>query len=98
EYNVLPRGRLDVMTKRTNLPAGDPEHDVAPREQLMDTVQEYAHLTNKVGMGSFDYASLTDVASGGIMFKESDEDCWVTDTFARREYIEQIKIKAPLHE
>src|SRR5699024_3307827 len=98
EYNVLPRGRLEFMTKRMNFPEGDPEKDVASREQLMDTVQEYPDLTNKVGMGSFDYASMRDFASCGIMFKENDKYYWITHTFARKEYIEQVKIKAPLHE
>ena len=98
EYNVLPRGRLEFMTKRMNFPEGDPEKDVASREQLMDTVQEYPDLTNKVGMGSFDYASMRDFASCGIMFKENDKYYWITHTFARKEYIEQVKIKAPLRE
>lgn len=96
EFNVLPRGRLEFMTKRMNFPEGDPEKDVASRDQLMETDQEIPDLQNMDCIGSFDYASMRDFAACGLMFKVDGKYIWKSHTFVRKEFIEQVNIKAPL--
>lgn len=96
EFNVLPRGRLEFMTKRMNFPEGDPEKDVASRDQLMETDQEIPDLTNRECIGAFDYASMRDFAACGLMFKVDGKYIWKSHTFVRKEFIDQVSIKAPL--
>lgn len=96
EYNDLPKGRLEFMTKRMNLPEVDPEKDVASREQLLATNQPYPDLKGKTCIASFDYASIRDFASAGCLFKVYGKYYWITHTWVRKELLEQVKIKAPI--
>lgn len=96
EYNDLPKGRLEFMTKRMNLPEVDPEKDVASREQLLATNQPYPDLKGKTCIASFDYASIRDFASAGCLFKVNGKYYWITHTWVRKELLEQVKIKAPI--
>lgn len=98
EYEALPKGRLEFMTKRMNFPELDPEQDVATREQLLATDQPIPELNYQRCVGAFDYASVRDFASCGLVFKIDDKYIWKTHTFVRKEFIEQVKIKAPLRE
>lgn len=98
EYNALPKGRLEFMTKRMNFPEMDPEKDVASKEQLMATNAPMPDLKNHMCIGAFDYASVRDFASCGLLFKVDGVYYWKTHTFVRKEFIEQVKIKAPLRE
>lgn len=98
EYEGLPKGRLEFMTKRMNMPETDPEKDVATREQLMATEKTVPDLTNHECIAAFDYASFNDFASVGLLFKVDGEYIWKSHTFVRKQYIEQVKIKAPLYE
>lgn len=98
EYDALPKGRLEFMTKRMNFPEVDPEKDVASRDQLLATNRPFPELKKRTCIGAFDYASVRDFASCGLMFKVDGDYVWKTHTFVRKEFIEQVKIKAPLHE
>lgn len=98
EYDNLPKGRLEFMTKRMNFPESDPEKDVATREQLMATDQTIPDLNNRECIGAFDYAQFRDFASCGVMFKVDDKYVWKTHSFVRKQFIDQVKIKAPLRE
>lgn len=98
EYNNLPSGRLEFMTKRMNFPELDPEQDVATREQLMATNQPIPDLENEVCIGAFDYALVRDFVSCGLMFYKDDKYIWKTHTFVPKQFIDSVKIKAPLRE
>lgn len=98
EYKNLPSGRLEFMTKRMNYPEIDPEKDVASREQLLATNQPIPDLKHRECIGAFDYASVRDFASCGLLFKVEEKLIWITHTFVRKQFIEQVKIKAPLRE
>ena len=102
DYDKLelnPSGRQEFMTKRMNLPEADLEKDVTTREKLLATLrQPQIDLTGRSCVAGFDYASIRDFASVGLLFKDNDEFIWMQHSFVRKAFIRDFKPKAPLVE
>jgi len=49
-------------------------------------------------VAGFDYASVRDFASVGLLFKNCDEFIWKQHSFARKEFLKVFKLKAPIEE
>lgn len=102
DYDKLelnPSGRQEFMTKRMNLPEADLEKDVTTREKLLATLrQPQIDLTGRSCVAGFDYASIRDFASVGLLFKDNDEFIWMQHSFVRKAFIRDFKPKAPLAE
>ncbi|MDY4511743.1 terminase TerL endonuclease subunit [Streptococcus hyovaginalis] len=102
DYDKLelnPSGRQEFMTKRMNLPEADLEKDVTTREKLLATLrQPQIDLTGRSCVAGFDYASIRDFASVGLLFKDNDEFIWMQHSFVRKAFIRDFKPKAPLDE
>lgn len=102
QYDKLelnPSGRQEFMTKRMNMAEADLEKDVTTREKLLATQREPdIDLRGRSCVACFDYASIRDFASVGLLFKNGDDYIFTQHSFARRDFIRQFKIKAPVEE
>lgn len=102
DYDKLelnPSGRQEFMTKRMNLPEADLEKDVTTREKLLATLRKpQIDLRGRSCVAGFDYASIRDFASVGLLFKDNDEFIWMQHSYVRKDFIRDFKPKAPLDE
>ena len=68
------QGRQEFMTKRMNLPEADIEKMLTTREKLMAALRSPGiDLSGRSCVVGFDYASIRDFASVGLLFKNGDE-------------------------
>lgn len=99
EYMKLteePSGRTEFIVKRMNFTEGDGERDVAPYEQIQATAREFPVLEDRSCIAAFDYASVRDFASVGLLFKIDDNYVWMQHSFVRKGYLDAFKPKAPI--
>lgn len=96
---LSPSGRQEFMTKRMNLPEADLEKDVTSREKLLACLRAPGvELLGRSCVAGFDYASVRDFVSVGLLFKHGDEYIWKQHSFVRREFFKAFKLKAPIEE
>lgn len=93
-----PGGRLAFMTKRMNLPEEDLEKDVTSWENILATNKPYPDLQHRTAIAGFDYASIRDFASVGLLFKVKGKYVWKTHSFVRKGFLQMVKLKAPIEE
>ena len=87
DLGLEPSGRQEFMTKRMNLPEADIEKDVTTREKLMAAFRSPGiDLSGRSCVAGFDYASIRDFASVGLLFKNGDEFIWKQHSFARKQF------------
>ena len=101
EYEKLqdePSGRREFVVKRMNFTEGDAEADITTHEKLMATNQSIPDLTGRSCVAGFDYASIRDFASVGLLFKVDDKFIWQQHSFARKQFLDIFKLKAPIKE
>lgn len=99
DLELEPSGRQEFMTKRMNLPEADLEKDVTTRDKLLATLRDAdIELVGRSCVAGFDYASIRDFASVGLLFKDGDEFIWRQHSFARKTFLDAFKIKAPIRE
>ena len=101
EYKNLkhsPSSRENFMTKRMNLPEVDSSKVVASYEDILETNQEIPILKGKTAIGGVDYASIRDFAAVGLLFKHNDKVVWLSHSFARKGYLEEVQLKPPIKE
>lgn len=92
-----PSGRKSFMTKQMNLPEADLEKDVTSREKLLATQRDgQLDLTGRSCVVGFDYASMRDFASVGMLFVIDSEFVWRQHTFVRKEFLDVFRPKAPI--
>lgn len=96
--NTNPGGRLAFMTKRMNLPEEDVEKDVTSWENILATNKPFPDLAHKTAIAGFDYASIRDFASVGLLFKIGGQYVWKTHSFVRKGFLQMVKLKAPIEE
>ena len=99
DLELEPSGRQEFMTKRMNLPEADLEKDVTTRDKLLATLRDAdIELVGRSCVAGFDYASIRDFASVGLLFKDGDDFIWRQHSFARKTFLDAFKIKAPIRE
>lgn len=96
--NTNPGGRLAFMTKRMNLPEEDVEKDVTSWENILATNKPFPELLHRTAIAGFDYASIRDFASVGLLFKIDGQYVWKTHSFVRKGFLQMVKLKAPIEE
>lgn len=101
EYEKLqdePSGRREFVVKRMNFTEGDAESDITTHEKLMATNQAILNLEGRSCVAGFDYASIRDFASVGLLFKVDEKYIWIQHSFARKQFLDTFKLKAPIKE
>ena len=93
-----PSGRQEFVIKRMNFTEGDGERDVAPWEQVLATNRPIPDLSGRNCVAGFDYASIRDFASVGLLFKVNGKIVWMQHSFVRRGFLDAFKPKAPIRE
>ena len=81
-----------------NYTEGDSEKDVTTHEKLLATNQPIPNLKGRSCVAGFDYASIRDFATVGLLFKDDDKFIWMQHSFARKQFLDSFKLKAPIKE
>ncbi|MGC3435316.1 terminase large subunit domain-containing protein [Enterococcus faecalis] len=101
QYEALlkaPSGRRAFVTKRMNLIEGNEEKDVTTIEKLKATNRTYTIASGQSCVAGFDYASIRDFASVGLLFEVDGNFVWKQHSFARKQFLDTFKLKAPIKE
>lgn len=101
EYRKLenePSGRTEFVVKRMNFTEGNSEKDVATHEQLMATNQVMDLPNGLSAVAGFDYASIRDFASVGLLFKVGGKMIWKQHSYVRKAFLQAFKLRAPIAE
>lgn len=94
-----PSGRQEFVIKRMNFTEGDGERDVASYDQIKAAAaMPIPELEGRSCAAGFDYASIRDFASVGLLFKLDGRLVWIQHSFVRKGYLDQFKPKAPIEE
>lgn len=93
-----PSGRQEFVIKRMNFTEGNDERDVTSQEKLMATNQQLPDLEGRSCVAGFDYASIRDFVSVGLLFKVDEKFIWIQKSFARKRFLDSFKLKAPIDE
>lgn len=94
-----PSGRQEFVIKRMNYTEGDGERDVAPYEQVKEAASmPLPELEGRSCTAGFDYASIRDFASVGLLFKLDGKLIWMQHSYVRKGYLDEFKPKAPIKE
>lgn len=99
EYEKLqdePSGRREFIVKRMNFTEGNSEVDVATHEQLKATNQEFPNFKGHSCVAGFDYASIKDFASVGLLFMQNEKYYFMQHSFVRKQFLDTFKLKAPI--
>lgn len=92
-----PSGRQEFVIKRMNFTEGDGERDVAPYKQIQAAASMgVPKLEGMSCAAGFDYASIRDFASVGLLFMPDGKLTWIQHSFVRKGYIKEFKPKAPI--
>ncbi len=98
DLNHNPSARPNFMTKRMNIPEEDNTKIVATYEDIMATNRELPLLNNKVAIGGLDFANIKDFAAVGLLFRVGDDAVWITHSFVRKAFLDEVKLKPPIKE
>lgn len=93
-----PSGRQEFIVKRMNFTEGDGERDVADYKQVRATAKDIPDLTGRSCVACFDYASIRDFVSVGLLFKEGDKYIFFQHSYVRKGFLDAFKPKAPIEE
>lgn len=94
-----PSGRQEFVIKRMNFTEGDGERDVAPYAQIKAAAgMPIPELDGRSCAAGFDYASIRDFASIGLLFKLDGKLVWMQHSYVRKGYLDEFKPKAPIRE
>ncbi len=92
EYENLqddPSTREEFLTKRMNLPVTDLEKSVAKWEEILATNRPLPPHEQKEVIGCIDFASIRDFAACGLLYRDNDDYCFYTHSFARKEFVDK---------
>jgi phage terminase large subunit-like protein len=104
QLKTNPSAREEFVTKRMNHPEVDLEKSVATWQEIMRTVFEEDERTLRVipdldhrqCIGGLDYARIKDFAAVGLLFKVDEDYIWKTHSFARKGFLDSVKLEAPI--
>ncbi|EMF0045314.1 terminase TerL endonuclease subunit [Enterococcus hirae] len=80
-----PSGRAAFVTKRMNFIEDNMENSVATKEEIMATNRPFFDL-NSVPIGSFDFGSVRDFTTCGLLFKKKEEYAFKSFTYALKQF------------
>lgn len=99
DWQADPSQFTAFMTKRMNLPEGNPDREVASWANILRcSREEVPDLKGHKAVFGFDYASLGDFASAGLLLKVADTRYWITHSWLCLKSKDIPRIKAPWQE
>lgn len=97
-WKLNPSQFTAFMTKRMNIPDGNPEIAVTSWENILATNRPMPNLEGMNCMAGIDFVRVTDFASAGLLFKQDDIRYWITHTWVCNRSIDLPRIKYPIKE
>ena len=98
DFKMNPAGNADFMTKRMNLPAGNPDFEVTDYENLRAASVELPDLRGRSCVFGIDYAKTQDFVAAALLFRDGDRYYSIQHTWVCRASNDLARIKAPLDE
>lgn len=99
DYLAAPSQFTAFMTKRMNIPDGNPDREVASWENIMRcSREEVPDLSGHRAVFGFDYASLGDFASAGVLLRDGDKRYFITHSWLCLKSKDIPRMKAPWQE
>ncbi len=95
QWKDSPNTNLDLMTKRFNLPEGNPEVNVATRENIQRACRAFPDLEGRECVAGIDFASIRDFAVAGLLFNVNDTRYWVSHSWANLRSPDLERMKYP---
>lgn len=93
-----PSGMIEFITKRMNLPEEDPTATVTSFDNIMKANRPMPLLNNRTAIVGVDYANTTDFAAVGFLFRIDNDYVWHSHQFARKGFLDKVKLKPPIKE
>lgn len=93
-----PANCLDFMTKRMNLPQGEPDLEVASWDDILATNREMPDLAGMPCVCGIDFAKTTDFVSAVLLFREDETYYVVHHSWFCTRSKDRPRIKVPLEE
>lgn len=84
---------VEFLTKRMNLPEEDPTKTVTSWENIQRANRPMPLLNDRTAIVGVDYANTTDFAAVGFLFRIDNDYVWHSHQFARKGFLDRIKIK-----
>lgn len=98
DWKAAPSQFTAFMTKRMNIPDGNPETEVASWENILLASRPVPDLEGRQAVFGIDYASLGDMASIGVLLKDGEMRYWITHSWLNLRSKDLPRIKAPWQE
>lgn len=98
DYLDDPISNSSFMTKRMNLPMGNPDKEVTDWENILATNQEIPELEGCDCVAGIDYAKTTDFVAAGLLFKHKGKFVFITHSWVCKKSKDLKRIKAPIDE
>lgn len=93
-----PAGNADFMTKRMNLPAGNPDYQLTDYDNLKAASRELPDLSGMTCVFGIDFAKTQDFVAASLLFRDGDEYYAMQHSWVCRASKDLARIKAPLDE
>lgn len=97
-WKAAPSQFTAFMTKRMNIPDGNPELEVTSWDNILKTIREVPDLSGLTGVVALDYASIGDFAAAGILIKKGGIRYWITHSWMCTRSKDLYRLKIPWRE
>lgn len=84
--------KVEFLTKRMNISDVALESSVASKEEVYATNREIPDITGMDCVAGLDYASMRDFAAIGLLFKKDEEFIWLTHSFIRKGFLDDVAL------
>lgn len=98
DWKAAPSQFTAFMTKRMNIPDGNPDIEVTSWDNIKATNKPVIDLTGRSCVGGVDFVLITDMASAGLKFLVDGTYYWVSHSWICKKSKDIPRIKFPLEE
>lgn len=98
DFLVNPAGNADFMTKRMNLPAGNPDYQVTDYENLRIASRERPDLAGWPCVFGIDYAKTQDFVAAALLFRDGEQYYVIHHSWICKQSNDLPRVRAPLDE
>lgn len=98
DWKSAPSQFTAFMTKRMNQPDGNREVEVTSWENIKASCGAVPDLSGRACVAGLDFASVSDFASAGLLFREGDKRYWITHSWLCAQSPDIPRMKCPWRE